>query len=105
VDTRPGPPGDDGVPIVYAVLARVPDDGTNQFSQYEAAVLPLLPAHGGKLERRMRNADGTVELHLVSFPSAAAFERYRDDPGRRRHLPLLEQSRASQELFELHDLE
>ena len=59
------------------------------FRRYEDQVLPLLARHGGRLERRLRTADGAVEVHLLSFGSATAWHAYRDDPERLGHRPLL----------------
>ncbi len=89
--------------VVYLVLVRVPTEGIEVFREYESRVLPLLERHQGSLERRLRSGDGTVEAHLVSFPSPAHFDAYRDDPERERHRPLLAAADAVVELFELHD--
>jgi len=43
--------------------------GLRRFRAHEDQVLPLLNEHGGRLQRRLRNELGTVELHIVSFPS------------------------------------
>ncbi len=86
------------------MLARVPPEGLEPFASYEARVLPLLAEHGGTLERRLQSADAQVELHLVSFPSDAAFVAYRDDARRREQRHLLERSGAVIELLELYDV-
>jgi uncharacterized protein (DUF1330 family) len=52
------------------------------FEAYEAQVLPLMARHGGRLEMRVRTADGLSETHLLFFPDLAAYERYRSDPDR-----------------------
>ena len=52
------------------------------FEQYEAAVLPLLGQHGGRLLQRVRSLDSVFELHLLEFDSDTGFASYRDDPGR-----------------------
>ena len=82
-------------------IVRIPIDGVATFQRYESAVLPLLPAYGASLDQRLRNADGTVELHVMTFPSAQALDAYRADPERGRHLHLLEESRAVSELLEV----
>jgi predicted ArsR family transcriptional regulator len=92
------PPG-----VVYVLVARVPESGLAAFEAYERAVLPLLAGHGGRLERRLRAADGRTEVHLVSFPSRERFAAYRDDPRRAEHAHLLAESGARTELFELGD--
>ncbi len=64
------------------------------FEAYEAVVLPLLATHGGRLELRLRAIDGTSETHLLSFPDAPAYDRYRADPARLAAQSLWESSRA-----------
>lgn len=53
-----------------------------RFEAYEAAVLALLPGHGGRLEARLRSTDGRSEFHVVAFPDAAAAAAFRTDPRR-----------------------
>ncbi|HEV2771919.1 MAG TPA: hypothetical protein VGV57_03705 [Thermoleophilaceae bacterium] len=64
-------------------------------------MLALLADHGGRLERRLRSADGLTEVHLVGFPSSAAFVGYRDDPRRKAQSHLLRDSGASTQVLEL----
>lgn len=90
--------------VIYVVVARIPVEGIDRFQRYEAAVLPLLAAHGGVLERRLRSVDGTVEVHVVRFTSAAAVAAYRDDPRRLAHQEDLLASGAELELHELDDV-
>jgi hypothetical protein len=90
--------------LVLALIARLPLEGVAKFQAYEAAVLPLLPDYGGVLERRLRNAEGTVEMHIIRFASREDFERFRKDPRRDTAAPLLQSSGAAIELFELHDV-
>jgi hypothetical protein len=84
-------------PVTVALIARIPVEGIADFRAYEDAVLPLLPEFNGRLERRLRNQDGTVELHIVSFASDADFENYRNDPRRTAQAWLLERSSATLE--------
>jgi hypothetical protein len=58
-------------PVTLVFIARMPAEGVADFRAYEDAVLPLLPEYNGRLERRLRNADGTVEIHILSFASDA----------------------------------
>ena len=74
------------------------------FQAYEERVLPLIAAHGGTLERRLRSPEGGVELHIVSFPSDGALAAFRADPERARAAPLLEASGARTELLTLQDV-
>ncbi len=84
-------------PVTFVLIVRIPIEGVEDFRAYEDAVLPLLPEFGGRLERRLRNSDGTIELHIVSFPSDADFQNYRNDPRRAAQAWLLERSRATRE--------
>ena len=68
--------------VTYVLIARIPPAGVEAFQRYEAAVLPLLAEHGGRLARRLRADGGEVEVHLVEFASAGAFDAYRADPRR-----------------------
>ena len=90
--------------ILLGLIARIPTEGITPFNDYEAKVLPLLADHGGVLQRRLRTEDGTVEIHLVWFPSEAAFAAFRDDPRRAANAPLMTQSGAAAELLRLQDV-
>jgi len=80
--------------VTIVLMARIPAEGIADFRAYEAAVLPLLPEYNGRLERRLRNHDGTVEMHIVSFASDADFQNYRNDPRRTAQAGLLKKSSA-----------
>lgn len=84
-------------PVTIMLIARIPAEGIGHFQAYEAAVLPLLPEFNGRLERRLRNQDGTVEMHIVSFASEVDFQNYRNDPRRTGRASLLEKSSAKLE--------
>jgi uncharacterized protein (DUF1330 family) len=90
--------------VTYVLVARIPPAGVEAFQRYEAAVLPLLGEHGGRLARRLRTGDGEVEVHVVEFASAAAFDAYRADPRRTEHAALLEASGARLELLAVDDV-
>src|ERR1700730_9337125 len=81
-------------PVTIMLIARIPAEGVADFRAYEAAVLPLLPEYNGRLERRLRNQDGTVEMHIVSFASNADFQNYQNVPRRRAQAALLKKSSA-----------
>jgi antibiotic biosynthesis monooxygenase (ABM) superfamily enzyme len=80
--------------VTTVLIARIPPDGIADFRAYEDAVLPLLPEFNGRLERRLRNQDGTVEMHIVSFASEADRQNYRNDPRRTAQASLLKKSSA-----------
>jgi hypothetical protein len=86
-------------PVTFVLVARIPAEGVEHFRAYEDAVLPLLPEFNGRLERRLRNQDGTTEMHIISFASDADFQNYRNDPRRKSQTWLLEKSSASLELL------
>jgi hypothetical protein len=67
-------------------------------------VLLLLAEHGGVLMRRLRCEDGSVKIHVLCFPSAAALARFREDPRRAQHAPELEASGAFFELLQPDDV-
>lgn len=87
--------------LTLVMIAKVPRSGRDAFDAYEAAVLALLPEHAGRLVERLRSEDGTQEVHLVTFPSRAAYATYRDDPRRLEHRPLLDASGAQVAVHEL----
>lgn len=91
--------------LTLTLIARMPPEGVGSFQEYEAEVLSLLAAHGGRLERRLRNAEGTMELHIVGFPDTAALDRFRADPRRQAVAHLLQRSGAAIELFEVTDVD
>jgi hypothetical protein len=91
-------------PVTFLLIARIPAEGIEDFRAYEDAVLPLLAEFNGRLERRLRNPDGTVEVHIVSFASDADFQNYRADPRRMAQARLLERSSAKLELLPMMDV-
>jgi hypothetical protein len=92
-------------PVTLAVTLKVPLAGVRDFQAYEARVLPLVAEHGGVLQRRLRNGDGTVECHVLRFPSRAAFDAFRGDQRRATLAPLLAASGATAEVYEMTDVE
>jgi len=87
--------------VTFVLIVRIPTEGIEDFQAYEDAVLPLLPEFNGRLERRLRNQDGTVEMHIVSFASEADLQNYRNDPRRAAQASLLEKSSAKLELLSM----
>jgi hypothetical protein len=88
----------------FVLVARLPVDGVASFQGYENAVLPLLGECDGRLERRLRNPDGTIEAHLVSFDSEQSFQRFRADPRRAAFAHLMERSSAAIEIVAVADV-
>lgn len=87
--------------VTFVLIARIPPEGIADFRAYEDAVLPLMSEFNGHLERRLRNPDGTMEVHIVSFASEADFQNYRNDPRRMAQAWLLEKSSAELELLRM----
>jgi hypothetical protein len=90
--------------VTFVLIVRIPTEGVEDFRAYEDAVLPLLPEFNGRLERRLRNPDGTVEMHIISFASDVDHQNYRNDPRRTAQTWLLEKSRAKLELLPMADV-
>jgi antibiotic biosynthesis monooxygenase (ABM) superfamily enzyme len=90
--------------VTYVVTIQIPAEGIEDFRAYEDAVLPLLPEFKGRLERRLRNSDGTVEMHIVSFASDADRQNYLNDPRRKAQRWLLERSSAKSESLPMADV-
>ncbi len=74
------------------------------FEQYEAAVLPLLARHGGRLLQRVRSLDAAFELHLIAFDTDQGFECYRTDPDREATRDLFERSGAESAITPVKDM-
>jgi hypothetical protein len=90
--------------LLLAQTVRVPAEGVDAFRQFEATVLPLLPEHGGVLERRLRSLEGCTAIHIVRSTSREASDGYRTGPRRQAHLHLLHESRAVPALLEVVDV-
>ncbi|MCU1607645.1 MAG: hypothetical protein JWP46_4110 [Modestobacter sp.] len=75
--------------VTVVVVLDVPPEGVRGFRRYEDRVLPLLVRYDGRLDRRLRSADGTTEVHVLSFPSDQAYRGYLADPERLGHQSLL----------------
>jgi hypothetical protein len=91
--------------VTLCAIFRIPAEGVAAFRAYEDAVLPLLGEHGGRLDRRLRSADGRMEVHIVSFNDDAAFAAYRADERRKSRAQLLEASGASVDVVRVNDVE
>lgn len=87
--------------VTFVLIARIPVEGIEHFRAFEDAVLPLLPEFNGRMEHRLRNFDGTVEVHILSYASEADRQNYRNDPRRTAQTWLLEKSGAKLELLQM----
>jgi uncharacterized protein (DUF1330 family) len=77
-------------PVTIAFMGHAEPGRAAAASAYEDDVLPLLADHGAQLLFRGRRADGEdaalpLEVHLIRFPSRAAYAAFLDD-GRRAAL-------------------
>jgi hypothetical protein len=63
-----------------------------------------LSEFGGLLERRLRNSDGTIEVHVISFDSDQNRQRFRSDPRRASFAHLFEVPAAKNEVFAMTDV-
>ncbi len=68
--------------LTLALVVDLATDAVEPFEAYERRVLPLLERHGGRLDRRLRTADGRTEIHLLSFTDRAGYSAYLADPDR-----------------------
>lgn len=72
--------------MFYLIAILTPCSGAlESFRRYERKAARIMARHGGAIERTFVE-DGTNsaqpgrEVHIVSFPDSAAFQRYRSDP-------------------------
>jgi len=68
--------------LTMLAFIRVPRDQAPALRRYEDLVLGFLPDHGALVERREQSADGSVEAHLLSFPTREAIDAFDADPRR-----------------------
>jgi hypothetical protein len=69
--------------VQLVALLTIERNLLDDFRAYEHRAAQIMRAHGGRLERALVLDDGAAtlrELHIVRFPSAAAFDAYRADP-------------------------
>ena len=71
---------------------------------YEDAVLALLPRHGGSLDRRMRDATGAAEVHVIGFESRTGYESFMADPDRLALRATLGDAAPTTRVLEVRDL-
>jgi ribosomal protein S18 acetylase RimI-like enzyme len=63
-------------PVRLAVVVDYPSGHEARGAEYEDRVLGLLPAHGGRVEQRLRTVDGASEVQVLTFSSRAGFESF-----------------------------
>jgi len=72
-------------PLTLVVALFVRPGREADFERFEAAASAVMGRHGGRIERRIRIGSRTDpgepdEIHVVTFPDEASFERYGRDP-------------------------
>jgi glyoxylase I family protein len=80
--------------LTLTVLVYLHPGCAAAFAEYERSAFRVAATHGGRLEQRIvcpPSATGPDEIHVVSFPDAASFDRYRSD----ERLEALAASRAA----------
>lgn len=90
--------------LIFVMIADIEPAAVAAFQRYEAAVLPLLDRHDGRLERRLRSSEGTTEIHVVSFAARSGYDSYMADPERTAHREILPPGAVTQRLLEAHDV-
>ena len=71
--------------LTLVVMLHVNRGREAEFERFETAAAAILRRHGGAIERRIAvepagETARPTEVHIVTFPDPAAFERYRADP-------------------------
>jgi hypothetical protein len=90
--------------LTFVMVADIPAGAEAAFQRYEGLVLPLLPRHGGRLERRLRTEDALNEVHIVSFESETGYPSYMADEERQSHRRVLDGLEIVQRLFPVNDV-
>ena len=91
--------------LTLALVVDLAPDAVAPFDAYERRVLPLLARHGGRLDRRLRTADGRTEIHLLSFADRAGYDAYVADPDRAAAGRLLDGLDLQRRLLEVTEVD
>ena len=72
-------------PLVLVVELWIAPGQAAEFDRFETAAASIMVRRGGSIARRMgvagkHGSDEPDEVHVVTFPSRAAYEAYRADP-------------------------
>jgi GNAT superfamily N-acetyltransferase len=71
-----------GPRLTLAAIVDAPPEHAATVNAYEDAVLGLMERHGGRVERRLRSADGRAEVQIISFADRAGLDGFLADPDR-----------------------
>lgn len=69
--------------VSFVVSLWIRGNDVAGFEDYECAAVRVMSKHDGRIDAVVRCDaldDGPFEVHVVSFPSTAAFDAYRNDP-------------------------
>lgn len=71
--------------LALVVAIKINAGRQAEYERFENTVAKIIARHGGAVERRIAVEPGSDasrphEMHIVTFPDRAAFERYRADP-------------------------
>jgi GNAT superfamily N-acetyltransferase len=72
----------DGPRLTLVAVVSASPPHVAEANGYEDAVLALMAAHGGRVERRLRTADGRTEVQVLSFADRAGVASFMADPRR-----------------------
>ncbi len=88
--------------LTFIVSIWLKDNDVAGFESFERQAAAIMAAHGGRVENVVRcGGEGSVpfEVHVVSFPDAAAAGAYRADPRLLNLLPLRDRVIARTEVW------
>ena len=97
--------------LVLVVSLWLRDGDVPGFEEFERQAARLMARHGGRIERAIRRSAGAgspddpFEVHIVTFPTPAAFAAYRADPDTSLLAPLRETLIARTMIVAGHDVE
>lgn len=91
--------------LTLALVVDLEPEAVAPFDAYERRVLPLLARHAGRLDRRLRTADGGTEVHLISFADRAGYQAYLADPDRAAAGRLLDGVDLQRRLLEVSEVD
>ena len=90
--------------MTLVVILTLRDGALEAFRAFETKAAAVMAKHGGSIERSIvispPNVGGAMrEVHVVTFPSEAAFAAYRADEATKALAPLRERVIASTEIL------
>ncbi len=95
--------------MVLVVSLWLRDGDVAGFEAFERQAARLMARHGGRIERAIRRGAGSpddpFEIHIVTFPTPAAFAAYRADPDTSMLAPLRETLIARTTIVAGHDVQ